>query len=120
MNVLRSFAFFCKRMKRSRILLWSLQKNEMFSAFFYVLCKRMLHSLRSFMFLRKECKSTHCSFGSHKSPKTRKKNVLLKERCVQNGKERGAQPCLMITAVRSPSLMVTVLYVPSGTVMFHC
>ena len=53
-NVLRSFAFFCKRAKHSCVLLLSLQKNEMFSAFFYVLSKRTLRSLRSFMFLRKE------------------------------------------------------------------
>ena len=97
-----SFAFFCKRAKCSRVLLRSLQKNETFfakernvlcvllgslqkivafSAFFYILKNRMHHS-----------------FGSHKSPKTRKKNVkeccvlLKKKRCVQNGKERGAQP----------------------------
>ena len=56
-------AFFCKRTKHSHILLCSLQKNV---AFFCVLCKRMLRSLRS--------------FGSHKSPKTRKKNG--KERCI--------------------------------------
>ena len=40
-------AFFCKRKKGSRVLLRSLQKNETFSVFFYVLCKRMLHSLHS-------------------------------------------------------------------------
>ena len=51
----------------------------------------MLRSLRSFTFLRKEPKGTHRSFGSHKSPKTRKKNG--KERNVLNGKERSAQPC---------------------------
>ena len=73
--LLRSFAFFCKRTKRSRVLSCSLQKNKTFSVFFYVLCKRMLRSLRSFTFLRKERKRTHRSFGSHKSPKTRKKNV---------------------------------------------
>ena len=50
-------AFFCTRTKRSRVLFRSLQKNF---AFFSVLCKRMLRSLRS--------------FGSHKSPKTRIKN----------------------------------------------
>ena len=55
-NVLRSFAFFSKRMKRSCVLLHSLQKNETFSAFFYILCKRMLSSLRSFTFLGKERK----------------------------------------------------------------
>ena len=73
-------AFFCKRTKRSRILLRSLQKNKTFSAFFYILCKRTLHSLRSFTFLRKERKRTHRSFGSHKSPKTCK--MRIKECCV--------------------------------------
>ena len=34
-------AFFCKRMKRSHVLLRSLQKNIAFFAFFYVLKKRM-------------------------------------------------------------------------------
>ena len=81
-------AFFCKRTKRSHFLLRSLQKNVAFFAFFaffYILCKR-----------------THRSFGLHKSPKTQKKNgkeccVLSKngkERNIQNGKERGAQPWL--------------------------
>ena len=37
------------------VLFRSLQKNVAFFAFFYVLCKRTLHSLRSFTFLRKEC-----------------------------------------------------------------
>ena len=69
-NVLRLFAFFCKRMKRSHVFLLSLQKNATSSAFFYVLCKRTLCSLRSFMFLRKERKRMLRSFGSHKSPKT--------------------------------------------------
>ena len=45
-------AFFCKRTKRSSVLLHSLQKNV---AFFYVLCKRTLRSLRSFTFFAKEC-----------------------------------------------------------------
>ena len=82
-NILRSFAFFCKRTKRSSVLLHSLQKNVAFFAFFYVFCKRTLRSLRSlrsFTFLRKERKRTHRSFGSHKSPKTWEKNV--KECCV--------------------------------------
>ena len=52
-----------------------LQKNVAFFEFFYILYKRMLCSLRSFTFLRKERKRTHSSFGSHKSLKTRKKNA---------------------------------------------
>ena len=97
-NVLHSFAFFCIRTLRSLcsfmflakeccilcVLLRSLQKNVVFFAFFYVLKKR-----------------THSSFGSHKMPKTQKKECKRtlhslkepKERCVQNGKESGAQPC---------------------------
>ena len=46
-------AFFCKRTKHSCVLLCSLQKNETFSGFFYILCKRTLRSLRSFTFSRK-------------------------------------------------------------------
>ena len=80
-------------MQHSAFFCALLQKNEIFShsftffakegnvlAFFYVLCKRMLRSLSSFTFLRKERKIMHFSLGSHKSPKTRKKNV--KECCV--------------------------------------
>ena len=44
-NVLHSFA---------SVLLCSLQKNVAFFAFFYFLCKRTLHSLRSFLFFAKE------------------------------------------------------------------
>ena len=89
-------------MEHSRVLL---QKNEMFSLSFpffakercvcCVLCKRMLPSLRSFLFFRKERKRTEKngkerkrtehSFGSHKSPKTRKKNGTF---LLKNGKYR--------------------------------
>ena len=93
-------AFFCKRTKRSRALFRSLQKNLLFFAFFSVLCKRTVRSLRSFLFFRKELKRTEHSFGSHKFPKTREKNrkernVLFleqKECNVPNGKEWSAQP----------------------------
>ena len=54
----RSFTFFAKEQNVLCVLLRSLQKNVAFSAFFYALKKR-----------------THRSFGSHKSPKARKKNV---------------------------------------------
>ena len=47
--------------------------------------------------LQRKRKRTHCSFGSHNLPKTRKKNT--KEQCVQNGKECGAQPCNVIAAL---------------------
>ena len=56
----RSFTFFAKEPCGFCVLLHSLQKNVAFFAFFYVLCKRTEHSLRS--------------FGSHKSPKAQTKN----------------------------------------------
>ena len=60
-------AFFCKRTKHSRVLLCSLQKNETFSAFFYILCKKNVAFSAFFYVLKKRM---HRSFGSHKSPKT--------------------------------------------------
>ena len=87
---LRSFTFFAKECCVLCVLLRSLQKNIAFFAFFYILCKRTLHSLHSFTFLRKEHKRTHPSFGSRKSPKTRKNNI--KERCV------------LLTQMRCPTL----------------
>ena len=47
-------AFFCKRTERSCVLFRSLQKNVAFFAFFSVLCKRTLRSLRFFPFFAKE------------------------------------------------------------------
>ena len=98
--LLHSFAFFCKRMKHSRVLLCSLQKNETFSEFFHVLCKRMLRSLRSFMFLRKERKRTHRSFGSHKVPKTQKEC----KRTLRSLKERKRTMCSERKRMRCPTL----------------
>ena len=89
--LLRSFAKECCVLW---VLLLSLQKNKTFFAFFYVLSKITLHSWHSFTFLRKARNRMHRSFGFHKSPKTQKKNA--KERCVQNVKERGVQPCCWI------------------------
>ena len=66
-NILAFFYFLCKRMLRSL-------HSFTFFAFFYILCKRTLHSLRSFLFFRKERERTECCLGSHKSPKTQKKN----------------------------------------------
>ena len=54
--LLGSFTFLAKEPCVLCVLLHSLQKN--------------VRSLRSFMFLRKEPKIMHCSFGSHKSSKT--------------------------------------------------
>ena len=66
------FAFFCKRMERSRILFRSLQKNGAFFPFFSVLCKRMEGS---FPFFRKE------------------RNVLLGLISRQKGTERKRTEC---------------------------
>ena len=75
-----------------------LQKNEMFFAFFSVLCKRMWRSLRSFPFFRKERNVLLGLISRQKLEKRKEKNgtFLLKngkERNVPNGKEHGAQPC---------------------------
>ena len=80
------------------VLLRSLQKNETFSAFFYVLCKRTLHSLRSFTLLRKECKRMHCFFGSKRvAKKSKKENKRrlhsLKERKRPMHSERKRKRC---------------------------
>ena len=107
--------FFCKRTKRSPILLRSfakercilcvlfrsLQNDVVFFAFFSILCKRTLRSLYSFPFFRKERKRTECSFGSHKSPKTQKKNrkernVPFKELKRTERTERKRTPCLTL------------------------
>ena len=42
-------------MKKERNVLRSFAKERSVLAFFYVLCKRMLHSFRSFTFFAKEC-----------------------------------------------------------------
>ena len=42
-------------LKKERNVLRSFAKERKILAVFYVLCKRMLHSLRSFMFFAKEC-----------------------------------------------------------------
>ena len=44
-----------KRTQRSCVLLRSLKKNVLFFALFYILHKRTQRSLRSFMFIIKEC-----------------------------------------------------------------
>ena len=83
-------AFFCKRMKRSCFLLRSLQKNVAFFAFFYVLCKRTLRSLRSFAFFSvlfcslekngKECSILLGLISRQKLEKRTKKNVAFFKR----------------------------------------
>ena len=89
----RSFTFLAKEHCILCVLLRSLQKNV---AFFYVLCKRMLRSLCSFPFFRKERKRMERSFGSHKLPKTRKKNGMFLKRTelsLKKGKERKRTRC---------------------------
>ena len=79
-DLLHSFA---KEQNVLTSFLRSLQKNKTFSVFFYVLCKRMLHSLCSFMFLRKEHKRTHCSFEFHKTPNKTKKERKRTLHCLK-------------------------------------
>jgi len=62
-----------KRTKRSCVLL---QKNDTFFAFFYVLCKRTLHSLRSFTYFAKECIVLCVLLGSLEK-KVKERNILL-------------------------------------------
>ena len=62
-----------------------------------VLFRSLKKNVAFFPFFRKERNVLFFGGGSHKSPKTRKKNgkernVHFKERNVPNGKERGAQP----------------------------
>ena len=90
---MHSFTLFAKE---RCILLCSSQKNIAFFLFFYVLCKRTLHSLHSFTFFRKERKRMHCSFGFHKLSKTQKgKRMLrsLKECNRMMHSERKRAPC---------------------------
>ena len=72
---------------------FSKERNVLRSFVFF--CKRTLHSLRSFTFFAK--KRTHLSFGSHKSPKTRKKRKrtlrALKERKRMMRSERKRKRC---------------------------
>ena len=80
-------AFFCKRTKRSRVLLRSLQKNVAFFAFFYFFCKRMLRSLRSFLFFRKNGKERNILLGvisRQKLEKRMEKNIAFFKRMEKN------------------------------------
>ena len=77
--------FFCKRTKRSCVLLRSLQKNVAFFAYFYVLCV-LFHSLE------KNGKEQNIILGLISRPKLKKrteKNFAF----FLNGKERGSQHC---------------------------
>ena len=105
-------AFFCKRTKRSRVLLRSLQKNVAFFGFFSVLCKS---SLRSFPFFRKDRKRTEHSFGSHKSPKAQKKNG--KGRNVPLKKEKNGTYRTEKNVVTNPAFLAA-LYQEKGRQKF--
>ena len=72
----RFFTIFAKECCILCILLHSLQKNVAFFALFYVLCKRPLRALHSFMFFRKNAKERIVLLGliSRQKAKTRKKN----------------------------------------------
>ena len=83
-KVLHSFAFFCKRTKQSCVLLRSLQNYEKFTAFFYILCKRRLRSLRSFTFLRKESIILLGLISHQKLEKRMQKNVACFKRMQKN------------------------------------
>ena len=102
----RTFCVFCKRTKNSRVLLRSSQKKVAFFAFFYVLCKRLLHSLHSSPFLRKERKRTHRSFGFYKSPKTQKKEW---KRMLRSLKERKRMGRSERKRTRCPTLLYSML-----------
>ena len=66
----------------------------MFFALFYVLCKRMLRSLHSFMFLRKECIVLLGLISSQKLEKERKGTLRsLKERKRMMRSERKGTRC---------------------------
>ena len=93
--------------KKNRTFSHSFAKEQSVLAFFSVLCKRKLRSLRSFPFFAKE----HCVLcvllgliSRQKLKKRTEKNgtFLLKngkKRNVPNGKERGAQPCYQVTFI---------------------
>ena len=96
--------------KKECNVLHSFAKERNVLAFFSVFCKRTKHSLRSFtffakernilciLFCSKEKNGKECivllGFISRQKLKKERKRTLrsLKERSVQNGKERGAQP----------------------------
>ena len=92
-----------KNAKEYNVLLRSFQKNVAFSAFFYVLKKR-----------------TQGSFGSHKSPKTWKKNVAFFKRMEKNDafrteKNRSAQPWVYSTTTGPFYTMIQVFSVPQSS-----
>ena len=65
--------------------LHSLQKNVVFFAFFSVLCQRTLHSLRSFLFFRKERNILLGLISCQKLGKRTERSFLRTEK---NGKYR--------------------------------
>ena len=73
--------FFAKERCVLCVLLRSLQKNIAFFAFFYVLCKIMLHS---FTFLRKECIVLLGFISCQKLENRTQKNVVYLKRTKKN------------------------------------
>ena len=96
---LRSFTFFAKECCVLCVLLRCLQKNV---AFFSVLCIRTLRSLHSFPLFRKEREKTERSFGSHKSPKTRKRTEMNGTFFLKNGMYRMGK-----NAVPNPAVLIS-------------
>ena len=81
-----SFMFFAKERNVLCVLLRSLQKNVVFFAFFYVLCKRTLRSLRSFTFFAKE-RCVLCTLFRFLEKNGKEQNVLLGPISHQNSKK---------------------------------
>ena len=76
LNVLFSIYIYIYILKKERNVLRSFAKERNVLAFFYVLCKRTLHYLRSlcsFPFFRKERKRTECSLGFISRQKLKKR-----------------------------------------------
>ena len=97
-----------------------LHKNVAFFAFFYVLCKRTLRSLRSFRFfcvLKKRMQKNTSFFWVSKVTKNSKKEHKrtlrsLKERCVQKAKEFSAQPWVetrVLSEIATRGIVISVL-----------
>ena len=87
-------------LKKEQTFSRSFAKERNVLAFFYVLCKRTLRSLRSFPFFAKKrcvlCVLLGLISRQKLEKRTEKKGMFLlkngKERNVPNGKERGSQP----------------------------
>jgi len=70
--------FFSKERNVLYVLLCSFEKNVTFFTFFYILCKRMLHSLRSFTFFEKE-RNILCILLRSLEKNEKERNIKAKE-----------------------------------------